>query len=474
MGETLIDGGTVVTVDQSRRVIDNGAVLIRDGTIAAVGTASTLRDEHDVATVIDAEGALVTPGFIDTHVHVPDILSRGVGKGRDLYDWLFNVKRPFVHGMTPEEHAIASALYCYETISAGTTCFVENAGGSGSGYRDEIIEAKLEVYDRAGIRNVYAHCFLDEPSTPELQEYIETQTRKEPAVNHVEEPLLETDAALERVETLLERHHGTADGRQQVWPGPFLARGVSPEGLRRSYELAEEYDVMTTTHTAESPLQQTQLSSNVEYLHSTSYLGERTLLGHCVQLSENDQRLLGKTGTKVAHNVATNLALAAGVAPVPELHRHGVTVGLGTDNPCVNDTTGPFSDLRLAALTHTGHRRDPAAVSAQTVLEMATIEAARAIGCEDELGSIAVGKQADLVIIDCERPNMVPVIDPVSTIVYQAQPSDISTVLCDGDVVYTDGAVPAIDRLYPDLFAEARSVSTTTLERAGLTELSEI
>lgn len=467
MTEILITNGIVVTMDDDRSIHPNGAVVVSGTEILEVGASDALRSEYDPDQVIDADGGIVLPGLINTHVHVADVLHRGLSDQRSLHDWLFNIKRPLVGAMTPDDHALAAALYCRESLLAGVTTFVENAGGTGSGYAPEVIDRKMEVYDRMGVRNIYSHGFLDAEGDEEMARYIDVQIGREPDIEHVTGPAVETQEALSRTEALIEEYHGTAGGRQQVWPGPFLAWGVTPEGLAGAYELAEKYDVMTTTHTAESPPQERRLASSVEYLDSTGYLGERTLLGHCVQLSESDIRALARTDTKVAHNVVTNCSLGSGIAPVPTMRGYGVTVGLGTDNIDQNDTINMINDMRFAAMIHRGARKDPTAVSALDALEMATIDAAEAIGCSDEIGSIEAGKKADLIVLDTDQPYQLPYGDPVSMIVCQAQGTEVSTVLCHGQVVVENGSINVGDKMLPDSEQAVWRRRAELLERTG-------
>jgi cytosine/adenosine deaminase-related metal-dependent hydrolase len=287
-------------------------------------------------------------------------------------------------------------------------------------------------------------------------------------VNHPEDGFVSTTEALDRIESLIEEFHGTADGRQSVWPAPYTAVNVTPEGLRGAYELAEQYDVMTTTHTAESELQERSPLSNVEYLRNAGYLGDRTLLGHCVQLDQQDIQLLAETETKVAHNIATNLVTGSGIAPVPAMLRSGVTVSLGTDNACLNDTINPLSDLRLVDLVHKGRTRNPRAITPEAILEMATINAAKAIGRENDLGSIEPGKMADLVLLDLEHSHLTPHTDPVHTLVYQAHGTEIDTVICDGEIIMAEQTVPKIERERPELLQEADARAAAIADRAGL------
>lgn len=468
MVDTILSGGVVVTVDDQRRVLDTGSVAINETDIVAVGEPAEIRDTYEADRVIDTSGHVMIPGLVNTHVHVPDILYRGRGKARGLHDWLFNVKHPFLGAMEADDHALAAELYCRESLQNGITTFVENAGGLGNGYDAETIEAKLSVYDEAGIRNIYAHGFLDKGNDTAFESFVETQRRKEPDVVHASEPPMETAAALDRVESLIKEYHAP-DDRQSVWPGPFLAWGVSPDGLAGAYDMAERHDVMTTTHTAESPVQERNLATSVEYLESAGYLGERTLLGHCVQVDDADIRRLARTDTKVAHNVATNCSIATGVAPVPAMQAADVTVGLGTDNIAHNDTANLLADMRVAALVHKADQRESGLMPAQQVLEMATIDAARAIGRGNELGSLEPGKRADIVCLDLDHPHLTPYTDVASLLVYQAMGTEVSTALCNGEVVVEDGTCTALgERPDPDAVQDR---SRELVSTAGLDQL---
>lgn len=478
MVDTIVHSGVVVTVDDDRRVIDDGAVAIDGEEIVDVGTTDEVTSAHDSDRSIDASDHVVMPGLISSHVHVSDILLRGgIATDRDHYDWLFNCKFPGVYHMNAEEHAIASALYCREALSSGVTTFVENAVGSGGGYSRDIVEAKLDVYEAAGVRNVYAQSFVDREMDPEVEEFVELITSQEPDINHGEKEVVETEAALDDLDSLIEDYHGTANGRQHVWPAPVSPRSTSKEGLVGSYELAEKHDVMTTTHSSETAHDNAAVGgdhlSMVEYLHEIDYLGERALLGHCVHLSNADIRHIRNTGTKVAHNPLTNLALAAGYAPVPELLNYGVTVGLGTDNTSASDTINGINDLRFAAMVHKAAQQDASVMTAEKALEMATIDNARAIGMEDEIGSIEPGKKADLIALDLDHDHLTPHPDVVSAVVYQAQGFEVDTVICNGSLVVEDGEVPGVSERFPDLREQAMAATDDIVERAGMSHLRD-
>lgn len=476
MVDLLVTGGTHVTMDPERRVIDDGAIAIDDGELLAIGHRDDIEGRYEAEREIDATGHAVLPGLISSHVHVSDILLRGgIATDRGHYDWLFNIKFPGVYHMTPEEHGIASALYCSEAIRGGVTTFVENGVGAGGGYSTDIVERKFEVYDNAGIRNVYGQSFVDTAMTEEVTEFVELITRREPSIDHHDRQMTETGTALDGIEGLIERFHGTAGGRQHVWPAPVSPRSTTREGLIGSAELAERHDVMTTTHVAETPHDNAAVGgdhlSMTEYLHEIGYLGDRALLGHCVHLSDRDIRLIRRSGTRVAHNPLTNLALGAGFARIPTLRANGIPVGLGTDNTSASDTINMINDLRFAALLHKAVHADPGAMTAEAALEMATIQNARAIGMADQLGSLESGKRADVVILDLDHPHLTPHRDVVSAIVYQAQGHEVDTVICDGEIVMAEGRLPGIDDGYPDLLETAERASMAVIERAGFEHL---
>lgn len=470
MTDRLVTNGTVVTQNADREVIEDGAVLVHDDEIAAVGPAEKLTAEYGYDDVLDAEGGAIIPGLVNPHTHVSDILLRGAfAADRDLHDWLYNVKRPACAAMTANEHAVAAALYCTEAMRAGVTTFVECDTEAIWDDRDAI-EAKFDAYDESGIRNVYAAGFADSSPDEAFESLLADVQARNPDTVHPPADFLtmETDAALTATESLIEEFHGSADGRQSVWPSPIVMASTTAEGFRGAYRLAAEHDTMTTAHIAEAEAQKRGPAlSSIEYLRNVGYLGERTLLGHCVQIDAADVRLLAATDTRVAHNFFANMRLATGFAPVVSMLDAGVTVGLGTDNANLNDTVNPLADARAASAAHRGLHRDPGVVPAQTAFDMVTIGAARAVGRAGDLGSIEIGKQADLAIVDMDRPHLTPAPDPVFALVTAAGGHEISTVLCAGEVVMDEREVSSFGET-DDLLTDARAAATDLVERVGI------
>lgn len=468
MTDLLITNGRIITQNPNREVIEAGAVAVDGERITAVGPVEEFAPT-DADRVIDAEGGAVIPGLVNPHTHVSDILLRGsFAEDRGLLDWLYNVKRPGTLAMEPDEHALAAMLYCVEAIRAGVTTFVENDtellwdGWS-------TIEPKLDVYDRSGIRNVYGAGMVDRAAEPGFQDLVRDIQAREPEVSHPPLDIFveETGTLVDEVASLIETYHGSAGGRQSVWPAPVVVETTSNEGFRRAYELAEKYDVMTTVHVAEAEAEEQREISSIEYLRNVDYLGERALLGHCVQIDARDVRLLARTGASVSHNYMANMRLATGYAPVVDLLDAGVTVGLGTDNSILSDTVNPLGDVRAMAGGHKGYHRDPGVVPAGTAFDMLTINAARAIGRGDNLGSLEPGKQADVVIVDLDHPHLTPSADPVFALVHAAQGFEVETVVCAGSVVMTDREIRSFDIELDALLDRASATAADLAERAG-------
>jgi len=470
MTETLLTNGLIVTQNADRELIPDGAVLLRDDVIAAVGPAAELEAEHDAERRIDADGGAVIPGLINAHTHVSDIILRGAySADRGLYDWLYNVKRPACVAMEPGEHAAAAALYCTEAIRAGVTTFVENDTEI-VWDAPAVIEAKLDVYEDSGIRNVYGAGFADDPADEAFEALLTDITAREPSVEHPPADCLTvgTETALDNVESLLDSHHGRGGGRQSVWPAPIVVETTTTEGFQGAARLAEEYDVMTTAHVAEAEAQtRGPALSSIEYLRNIGYLGERTLLGHCVQIDRGDARILAESNTKVAHNFFANMRLATGFAPVVDLLDCGATVGLGTDNANLSDTVNPLNDIRAVFAAHKGFHRDAGVFDAATAFDMLTIDGARAIGRAEDLGSIEAGKQADLAIVDMDQPHLTPAPDPVFALVAGAQGFEVETLLCAGEVVMSDREVRTLGET-EDVLTDATEAAETAVERVGL------
>lgn len=471
MTDVLVTDGTVVTQNEDREIIEDGAVAVEDDRISAVGSAERLEAETDPDRIVDADGGAVIPGLINAHTHVSDIFLRGAFEAdRGLYDWLFNVKQPALSVMDADEHALAARLYCIEAIRSGTTTFVENA--TALDWTDlEPTRRKLAVYDELGVRNVYGAGLRDRSPDAEFRRLFEEITDSGGGSVHPgpDALVVGTEEGLAGVESLIETSH-EPDGRQSVWPAPATLATTTPDMLRGAYRLAEDHDVMTTAHVAEAEAEARERGalSSIEYLRNVGYLGERALLGHCVQTNDRDVRLLAKTNTRVVHNFRANMRLATGFAPVVEMLGRGVTVSIGTDNTILNDTVAPLSDARAVANAHKGYHRDSGVVPAGTAFDMVTRDAAETIGRADDLGSLEPGKQADLAVIDLDKPHLTPAPDPVHALVYGLQGNEVETVLCAGEVLMEDRALCTLTDSLSDILSSAERTAADIVRRASI------
>jgi atrazine chlorohydrolase/5-methylthioadenosine/S-adenosylhomocysteine deaminase/melamine deaminase len=474
-GRTAVDlavvNATILTLDPDRRVIQGGSVAIEGDQFMAIGGPDAVDTEH-AGRVIDAAGKVLMPGFVNAHTHaIHNLLRGGLSDDRVLYDWLLNVLYPGVLAYTADDAKIAARLFCVEAIRAGITTVVDNAD---YGRLDYLADSTIDTYKEMGLRAIYARMFSDY-TPPELIPYMEAIEAKEPEVHHDPEPGEETAAALDSIARLVQRHHGAANGRIQVWPSPGIAIFTSREGLLGAKDLARRNGTMLTIHIAESKFDAQQHGvSGIEYLASIGFLGPDVLGGHCVQLDDNDIRMMRVLDVKMSNNVVSNMFLASGIAPVAKLVLAGVTVGIGTDDCNCNGSVNMLSDMKFAALAQKVKYGNSAAITAEKVVEMATIDGARAVGLEKQIGSIEVGKKADFILLDLAHPQAVPMFSVPSVLVYQCYGNEVDTVVIDGQVLMEGRRLTMISsEEEAELLVAAQKASEAVVERAGLQRIRD-
>jgi cytosine/adenosine deaminase-related metal-dependent hydrolase len=469
--DLLITNAHVVTMDPERRVLKHGAVAVDDGRIVRVDEASALADAT-AAKTIDAGGKVVMPGFVNAHTHSTHCLQRGgPSDDRVLYDWLVNALNPSMKAYTPADVQIAAELFCLEAIRSGITTFVDNADYA---RHDHHAEGALAVYKRFGLRAIYGRLFFD--TVPEeLGPYFDAMVAKEPEIVHDDEWLEPAARALADTEALIDKHHGSADGRIQVWPAPAVAITTTPEGLLGARDLARRKGTMLTIHVAQSGHDRIQAGvSSVEYLAALGFLGPWVLANHMVQVDYNDLRIMKTLDVKVAHNPVSNMYVADGIAPIAEMNLAGITCGIGTDDCNANQSVSMISDMKFAALAQKVKYLSSAAMTAEKVLEMATIEGARAVGLEHEVGSLEPGKKADVIVVDLDHPQTTPWHNACSALVYQAYGNEVDTVIVDGQVLMESRRLAAFDaEEEADLLKRVQDASNGVLERAGMQKLRD-
>jgi 5-methylthioadenosine/S-adenosylhomocysteine deaminase len=440
MSETLvIKDATVITVDSKNQVFQ-GDVLINRERITALGPSLAAPG----AEVIDARGQVLLPGFVQTHVHLCQTLFRGAADDLALIDWLKKRIWPMEAAHTPESIYASARLGIAELIRGGTTCALtmETVNHTEMGFR---------AVDESGFRATVGKCMMDRG-------------------DQVPEALREkTETSIAESLDLLERWHGAADGRIRYCFAPRFALSCSRELLERVGRLAHERGVLVHTHASENKdeiqiVERETGRRNIEYLDEVGLAAPHVVLAHCVHLNDDEMEILRRTGTNVAHCPSSNLKLGSGIARIAEMIERGISVSLGADGAACNNRLDMLTEMRMAALVQKAVH-GPEALPALRVLRMATIDGARALGLEDEIGSIEVGKRADLTLFDLDDLRTTPRPDPVSTIVYAAEASNITTVIIDGRVVMRNRKLTSLDE--KALIAEARRHAELVQSRAS-------
>ena len=387
----IVAGGTVVTMDGTRRVLHPGAVAIDGDAIVAVDTEEAIRSRFTAATTIDAAGQVMLPGLVNTHGHAPMVLYRGLADDLALMEWLERYIFPAEAKTVSEEMVqVGTRLAALEMIQSGTTTFADMY----------YFEASIADSARAaGLRGVLGQTIIRFP-VADAKTPAEALTRAERFIDRFKDDPLITPAV-----------------------APHSAYTLDKATLLASRDLAARHGVPLLIHLAETAdevriLREQAGATPTGYLESIGFFGPRTLAAHGVWVSADDVAVLKRRDVGVSHNPESNMKLASGTAPVPQYLAAGVNLGLGTDGAASNNDLDMFEAMRQAAFLHKLQSKDPRAVPAATVLEMATIGGARALGMADRIGSLEAGKRADLIVVGMARARQTPRYDPISHLVY--------------------------------------------------------
>jgi 5-methylthioadenosine/S-adenosylhomocysteine deaminase len=430
--DLLITNATIVTMDPARRIIEDGAIGVRGDTISFVGTESELRMQAMKGVMgvqtIDAKGKLVLPGFINGHTHVPMTLLRGLHDDVTLDDWLRKYIFPAeAKNVTEDFVRWGTRLAAAEQIRSGVTTFADM-------YYFE--DAVAEETKAAGMRGVLGETFIDFPAPDN-----KTNT-----------------AMLEYTEKFLKRWQG--DPLIHAAVAPHSIYTCSPKTLQDSAALARKYHAPILIHVAEmkkeldDSLKQNGLTP-VQYLEKLGILGPDVLAAHCIFVDAQDRKILADRQVGCVYNPSSNMMLASGVAPVVEERAAGIAVGLGTDGPAgSNNDLDLMEEMDLAAKLQKITKMDPRALGAKSVVEMATIEGAKALHMDKQIGSLEVGKKADIILISLDEPNAVPMYDIYAQLAYALKASDIETVVIGGRIVMRNKKLLTLNE--SEILAKAR------------------
>ena len=434
--DTLIYNGTLVTVNRQFDIIEDAVVGVKGGEIAFVGTVDKAA-ETTAETRIDAEGGIIMPGLVNAHTHLPMSLFRGLADDLPLADWLnhhiFPAEQQHVR---PETVVTGALLSCAEMLLSGTTCCCD-----GYFYEDAVAEA----VDAAGLRAVLGQGVIDFPAPG------------------VPDPTKNVEAA----RAFVDRWQGRSS---LISPSIFCHSPYtcSAETLTLAKAAARDAGALFQVHVAETrnEAEMAGISGNdtpVAYLDRLGVLDPDTLAAHAVWVDTDDLALLADRGTGVSHNPESNMKLASGIAPVPDQIEAGIAVGLGTDGCASNNNLDMFAEMDSAAKLHKACRQEPTTMPAKTVIRMATIEGARALGLADRVGSIEVGKAADMIVIDTKKPHLTPLYHPDSHLVYSVRGADVAHVMVAGRLLVRNRRLLSLDldTILSDAAAVAEQIRQT-------------
>jgi len=436
-----VRGGTVLTMNDRFDVVE-GDVSIKDGRIAAIG--SNIAERHD--RVVEARGGYILPGFIQTHIHLCQTLFRGFADDLPLMEWLRTRVWPMEAAHSPATLRAATRLATTELLASGTTAVLTMETVHDT---DVVFESVAE----SGLRATIGKCMMDFDA--QVPQRLQEETRRS----------IDDSVAIRK------RWHGAERGRLQAAFAPRFAVSCSRELLEAVAALSEQHQALVHTHASESRdeiaivKERSGSRTNIEYLSAVRLASPYLCAAHCVWVDDADQQLLADHDIKVMHCPGSNLKLGSGISPVPEMRARGITVSLGADGAACNNRLDMFEEMRLAAVLQ-AMRRQPGILPARDVLWMATRAGARTLGLERDIGSIEVGKKADVIVVDRDRPHLAPGPDPYSTLVYAARGADVRTTIVDGELLVDDFAPLRVDRA--EVAVTARASARDLAVRAGL------
>ena len=426
--DILIKNGILVTMDKGHRILKNFSIGVEEGLIKEID--KDIKGGADF--VVDATNHLVMPGLINTHTHLAMTLFRGIADDISLMKWLREEIWPLETKLEAKHVYAGSLLGCLELIKSGTTCFNDMYF-----FLDDIARSVEE----SGLRATLSYAMIDLGDREKAE------------------------VLLKEGENYIKKYK---EGRVRAFFGPHAPYTCSEELLVKTKELADKYKTGIHIHVAETEVENSKREIGMrpfEYLEKIDFLGSNVVVAHSVWVSKREITLLKKRDVKIAHNPTCNLKIASGIAPVPEFVDRGITVSLGTDGAASNNTLDMFGEMKTCALIHKARKADASVMPAQKVLEFATINGARALGMEKEIGSLEVGKRADIILIDLDKPNLTPLTNPVSHLVYSAKGCDVDTVIVDGRLLMEKRTLRTLDQ--QEVLKFANEQAKDLLEKAG-------
>jgi 5-methylthioadenosine/S-adenosylhomocysteine deaminase len=455
--DLVVQHALVVTQNDLREIIEDGAVAVRGGRLAAVGPTAEVAAQFTATRTIDAHGQALFPGLINTHTHLFQAAVKGLGGDMGVEQWVQAVTFPTAVHMNPEEVYLASLVSCLENLRSGVTTVVDFMYPVGD---PALHEAVIRALADSGLRGRYSRMVNDAGAEAGVR----------PALIHPPQ------ASLAHAAELIERHNGAADGRLEIGLSVGVIWGITEAGLRATRRFASERHVPITMHINESPFDnEASLKAfgraTIAMLEYTGLLGPDLLAVHCVHMTPEEIGLFAEHDVKISYNAVSNMYLGSGIPPIVAMAKAGLTISLATDGSGSNNCQDMLETLKFSALLQKVAARDASVVNAQLALDWATRGGARAMRRESELGSLEPGKRADFFIVNPYTSKATPVHDPLATLVYSAGQANVVTTVVGGRVLLENGAFCELDEAA--ILLEAQRTAQRLAERCGTEKLLE-
>ncbi len=440
----MINGGLIITMDPQRRMIQDGAILIEGDAILAIGKSDQMKEKFRGARLVDAHNKVILPGFVDTHIHLSEHIVRSLIPD-DAKDWMSHWLMPIYSSLTPEEEYYSAMLAFIELMKTGTTTFCE----AGTCFH---IDHIAEAMQRVGIRGILGRWTWDLPPAPERMK----QT---------------TEQALFANEEMIGKVKGLADDRIMAWP-LLLGMGTASDGLMKgAKKIADNHGLgFGFMHASSIPSMETKDKIQpIKHFEEIGILGENLKLTHMVYIEDYEIDLLKKYQVKISHCPTAAMKHWKGIsrhAKFPEMASKGICVSLGVDSANSSDHSNMLKLMELVACAYKDFHMSESVFPAETVLEMATIRGAEALLLEKDIGSLEVGKKADLVLFDRDHPEWRPLLNPTHNLVYAVSERSIDTIFVSGKVVLEQGRTIGIDER--EVYEKVEALSRNVLQRTNL------
>jgi 5-methylthioadenosine/S-adenosylhomocysteine deaminase len=447
--ELLILHALIVTQDEKRRIIDNGLIAVDAGRIKAIGRCDELMSHYDANEIIDLSGQIIFPGLINTHDHLFQVATKGLGEDMPVQDWVTVVTAPTAAKITPEEIYLFCLNGCLELIHSGVTSVIDM---SYMAHSYELHEENIRAIKDSGLRGRYTSIIsdfgLEYGIIPDLIKPIEW--------------------FINDYDRLIKQY--PPDDRMAVWIAIGAPWTITHDGLLKALDFAKITDTPMVMHINENWLDNQSSIDRfgkkaVPYLEEVGFLRPELLAIHCVYMDDEDIDIFVKHDVRVSYNPVSNMYLGSGIPPMMKMDKAGLKISLGVDGAGSNNSQDMIETLKMAALLQKVAARDASVVDAQKVLDWATLEGAKILGLEKEIGSLEVGKKADMFAIAPNTPKVVPIHDPVTTLVYSCGEENVVMTIADGRVLMKDGVIQHLDE--KDIVQRCQIVGLALSTRCG-------